>query len=464
MKLLCLLLLSVPCLSFAKDAVSEYSKRTEKLIRKKGLKKVYLGLSVSLLSSEAEDGGMPLYSLNESRLFIPASLVKIASLSAFYHYFPLDFQFQTQLIASGFVSGTQLKGNLIIKGGGDPGFTSESLWNLVNTFKRSGIKTIKGDILVDNSLYKPFKDKAPSNRSYYALPSASSFNWNSVTFWIRPGKTKVQIFTDPENPYIKTLNKIKSGRKTILQVQTVNTSANQELFHFKGFFSSKDEERVVYRNIQNPPLWVGYNLLYFLKQRGIHVTGTVKTGSCVSNCRILAKWNSRPLVWHTYNMMKFSNNFVSRMLTSHLPLLKGKDKGDFHQGIQLIKNYLADQAGLANFYLEEPSGLSRKNQFSSKSIKTLLIKGSKRFFGPEMLSSYPLAKGIGTLKKHFGTLSGNEFVRAKTGSISGVLGLAGFAQNTQGEKFAFAFIYNGPNRHTPKARELFEDMIEALFH
>ena len=463
MKFLCFLLLSVSWMSFAKDAVSEYSKKTEKLIRKKGLKKVHLGLSVSLMPSEAEEMEMPLYSLNETRLFIPASLVKIASLSAFYHYFPLDFQFQTQLIASGPVSGTQLKGALIIKGGGDPGFTSESLWNLVNAFKRSGIQTIEGDILVDDSLYKPFKDKAPSNRSYYALPSASSFNWNSVTFWIRPDKMKAQIFTDPENPYIKTLNKIKSGRKTLLQVQTVKTSKNQELFHIKGFLNSKDEERVIYRNIQNPPLWMGYNLLHFLKQRGIKVKGTVKTGSCLSDCRILAKWNSRPLVWHTYNMMKFSNNFVSRMLTSHLPLLQGENKGDFYKGSQLIRNYLKDQAGLTNFYLAEPSGLSRKNQFSPKDIKTLLLRGSKRIFAPEMLSSYPLAKGIGTLKKRFETLSREEFVRAKTGSISGVLGLAGFAQNTHGEKFAFAFIYNGPNRHTPKARELFEDMIEALF-
>lgn len=438
----------------------EYSKKVEKLIAKKKLKKSSLGLTISLLSSTGEEG---LYSLNEDRLFVPASLVKIASLSAFYHYFPLNFQFQTQLLSSGAISGNRLKGSLIIKGGGDPGFTSESLWNLVNSFKRQGIKTIKGNILVDDSLYKPFKIKIPSNRSYYALPSASSFNWNSVTFWIRLNKKTPQIFVDPENSYIKTLNEIKPGKRTSIQIQTVPSDEKKEIFRFKGSVNSVKKEQAFYRNIKNPPLWLGYNLLRFLKQHGITVTGTVKEGSCFSSCEVLAQWNSRPLPFHTYNMMKFSNNFVSRMLTAHLPLIKGAKKGNFHQGIQLIRHYLSKETGLRDFQFMEPSGLSRENRFSPKSLKTLLIKDFNRFFEPEILISYPLAKGIGTLKKRFENLKEGEFVRAKTGSISGVLGLAGFAQNAKGEKFVFTFIYNGSNKNIKKAKELFDDMIKALF-
>ena len=438
----------------------EYSKKVEKLIEKKRLKKSRLGLTISLLSSTGEEA---IYSLNEDRLFIPASLVKIASLSAFYYYFPLDFQFQTQLLSSGTISEDQLKGSLIVKGGGDPGFTSESLWNLVNSFKRQGIKTIAGDILVDDSLYKPFKIKPPSNRSYYALSSASSFNWNSVTFWIRPGKDVVQIFVDPKNSYIKTLNEIKPGKRTSIQIQTVPSDEKKETFRFKGSVNSLKKEQAFYRNIKNPPLWLGHNLLYFLKQHGITVTGTVKKGSCFSSCEVLAQWNSRPLPFHTYNMMKFSNNFVSRMLTTHLPLIKGARKGDFHQGIHLINHYLSKKTGLRDFQFVEPSGLSRENRFSPESLKALLVKDFNRFFEPEILTSYPLAKGIGTLKKRFENLKEGEFVRAKTGSISGVLGLAGFAQSSKGEKFVFTFIYNGPNKNIKQAKELFDDMIKALF-
>lgn len=462
-KLFCLLLLFFPLISSTRDALSEYSKKANALIIKKNLKKSRLGLSISLLPSSVEEEEALLYSLNENQLFIPASLVKIASLSAFYHYFPLDFRFQTRLLSSGTLSEGQLEGDLVIKGGGDPGFSSEHLWNLINSFKRNNITAIKGDILVDDSLYKPTEFKIPSNRSYYALPNAASFNWNSATFWIRSNKTAPQIFVDPENPYIKIINKIKLGKKTSVQIQNGELSKNNETFKFQGHFKASDEEKVFYRNIQNPPLWLGYNLLHFLKQRGIKVEGTVKLGSCSSPCRILSQWESRPLSWHTYNMMKFSNNFVSRMLTTHLPLIKGKKTGDFHEGIQFIKNYLSTEIGLKNFQLFEPSGLARENRFSPKNIKTLLLKDLNRFFNPEILASYPLAMGIGTLKNRFKGLSKNEFVRAKTGSISGVLSLAGFVQNSFGEKFVFVFIYNGPDKNIGKVQDFFDDMIKFLF-
>lgn len=462
-KFLYFLLLFFPFISLTRDALSEYSKKANAIIEKKNLKKSHLGLSISLLPSNVEEEEARLFGLNEDQLFIPASLVKITSLSAFYHYFPLDFRFHTRLLSSSPVSEGQLEGNLIIKGGGDPGFTSEHLWNLVNSFKRNNITTIKGDILVDDSLYKPTEFKVPSNRSYYAVPNSASFNWNSATFWIRANKIGTQVFVDPENSYIKILNKIKLGKKTSIQIQNGDSSESSETFKFQGHFKASDEEKVFYRNIQNPPLWLGYNLLHFLKQQGITVEGTVKLGNCSSPCRILSQWESRPLPWHTYNMMKFSNNFVSRMLTTHLPLLKGEKTGDFQKGIQLIKDYLSTKIGLKNFQFSEPTGLARENRFSPKDIKAILLKDLTRFFNPEIMVSYPLATGIGTLKTRFKELSKNEFVRAKTGSISGVLGLAGFAQNSFNEKFVFVFIYNGPNKNIEKAQDLFDDMIKALF-
>ncbi|MCY4321716.1 MAG: hypothetical protein OXC37_04875 [Bdellovibrionaceae bacterium] len=59
-----------------------------------------------------------------------------------------------------------------------------------------------------------------------------------------------------------------------------------------------------YRNITNPALWLGYNAISFLNQRGIKVTGNVKKGVCKSSCKKLAEWESRPFPFHTYNMMK----------------------------------------------------------------------------------------------------------------------------------------------------------------
>ena len=545
------------------DAFSEYSKKADALIAEKGLKKSRLGLVISFLPSGAGEEAADLYRLNEDRLFIPASLVKTAALSAFNHYFPPGFRFQTRLLTFGAQTGDRLQGDLIVQGGGDPGFTSEYLWSLVNAFQRTGVKIIEGDILADDSLYKPFLFEQPSARSHYALPSAASFNWNSVAFWlappapggfatpsatrraskVRPGGTSlfekpssrdasavdanaadasaadaarasggkssvkaapareagaaigpnnpaVQIHVDPENSYVKTANHLKTGRKTAVQIRFLfktragsnNSPASSETFSFTGSFNPKQGEKVFYRAVRNPPLWLGNNLLHFLKRRGVSVTGAVKTGAvqtgavatgafqtgavakhrdCLPPCQILASHKSRPLLQHTYNMMKYSNNFVTRMLTSHLPLIQGERRGDFKRGVRLIENYLSKEAGLSGFRFHEPTGLSRENRFSPAHFKTLLLKDRDGFLGPEALSSYPLAAAAGTLEKRFQNLKPGAFVRAKTGSLEGVTGLAGFAQNSSGERFVFVFIYNGPARRVPRAEALFAGLTEA---
>ena len=52
-----------------------------------------------------------------------------------------------------------------------------------------------------------------------------------------------------------------------------------------------------------------------------------------------------------------------------------------------------------------------------------------------MMASYPLAQSAGTLKKRFQNLSPDSFVRAKTGSLYGVLGLAGWAGSKKSIRF-----------------------------
>ena len=98
----------------------------------------------------------------------------------------------------------------------------------------------------------------------------------------------------------------------------------------------------------------------FLQQRGISVLGGVKKGHCsgaflfdwplaqqkkrVEKCRILAEWESRPFSFHSYNMMKYSSNFVTRMLVSHIPLLQGQKRGDLKVGMEQLRQGLKNEA------------------------------------------------------------------------------------------------------------------------
>lgn len=455
-------------LAYSKTVSSEkkyknLSQTIKQKIKSKSLSSHSLGIVISKV--QKDNTIAPLYSLNENKLFTPASLAKIATLYALYAYYPSSYTFKTSFISSALLKNGVLHGDLILKGGGDSSFTSESLWNLINILKRSGIKNIKGSLLVDDSLYKKSFYLPLSERSYFAPASASSFNWNSVAFYIRPGKSlksPARVFSDPENSYIQIKNKVKTGNKNKIHIQRKHFSKGKELFEIKGEININEEELVKYRNIIYPDLWLGHNAISFLKQRGITVSGSVKKGSCSGHCRVLAEWESRPFSFHSYNLMKYSSNFTAQMLVSHLALLKGSKKGDKKQGMKWINSYLKKE-GFKNFRLKEPSGLDRGNKFSPKDLQEILNRISVKFQGIEQIFSYPLAGGKGTLNKKLKKRPPFSFIRAKTGSLYGVLGLAGWAgQKDTKTPYIFVFIFNGKAEKSPKAEELFEEILLSL--
>ncbi|MCY4512170.1 MAG: D-alanyl-D-alanine carboxypeptidase/D-alanyl-D-alanine-endopeptidase [Bdellovibrionales bacterium] len=450
--------------AFGMDS-SVFSNAMKKSLKKKSFSSSHFGLMISHISSDNKE--TEFYSLNADHLFIPASLTKIPVLSALYHYYPSYRKFQTKIISSGSITQEVLKGDLVIKGGGDPAFTSESLWNLVNAFTRTGIKVIEGDILVDETLYRADGFLSRTDRSYEAPVSAASFNWNSVTFRIRPGEkagSKAQIFVDPQNSYIQIRNRVTTSEKskTKIRVSRVSQSGKSETFQFTGVISHSTEEVSKFRNIKNPSLWLGYNVVSFLKQRGIQVKGGVKKGRCSSGCLELAKWDSHPFSRLAYYLMKYSNNFIARMLVTHLSMEKGLEQGDFKTGMEWIEKYLTDEVKLKKYSLKEPSGLSRKNKFSPRDLQKILILDSKKQHNPEVLFSYPLAGGVGTLEKRYSKKQKEFHIRAKTGSLSGVAGLAGWASRKEGESYIFTFLYNGPARKTLQAQNMFDEMILFL--
>ena len=492
---------------------SSLSSKVKRLLSQRGLKSSRLGLIVSRLSPSLE--AKELYTLNGDRLFVPASLVKIPVLSALYHYYPPHKKFQTEIVSSGAVREGVLNGDLVVKGGGDPAFVSESLWNLINVFLRSGIREVRGNILVDETLYRPDPLVIRTDRSHSAPISSASFNWNTVTFYIRPGEkadSPARIFVDPENSYIRIKNHVVTSKRdrTQVKVERVSVSQKGEVFRFKGVISLKAGEISKFRNIRNPPLWLGHNIRSFLKRRGISVTGEVRKGSCPSSCRTLALWESDPFSILTSSLMKYSNNFMIRMLTAHLPLegggqrvdfkegaryssqshsghgkqggqwedfrkgaqqdsqshsgrwKKGGQRGDLREGVQWIREYLSGPAGLTSYSLKEPSGLSRGNKFAPRDLQKILLKDLKSPHSPEIFFSYPLPGGPGTLEKRYQDRPKDYHIRAKTGFLSGVAGLAGFSTTRSGERYVFVFLYNGPAGKTLSAQRMFDDLVLSL--
>ena len=117
----------------------------------------------------------------------------------------------------------------------------------------------------------------------------------------------------------------------------------------------------------------------------------------------------------------------------------------------LQKNWPQEQ-----FSFVSPSGFSRKNKMRADLLGELLDQAREDFQSyPEFMASLPISGVDGTLKSRMKqTMRGK--VRAKTGYLSGVVGLAGYMENPQGgSPLTFVFLYNGPSKKDWEVRAMF---------
>ncbi len=439
----------------------------EALIKKSGVARGDLSLMVGAPKKS-------LFELNSEKKLIPASITKIATTAAVLDFFPPGFQIKTRLLTveKGRIPNGVLKSPLYFKGGGDPTFVSETLWFLVNAFVRSGIQRIDGDLILDSSLFddKPFDESRESvrvDRAYDAPVSALSFNWNASNFFIRPGLKsgdKAQVFADPVNPYVEIQGEPTTSEKKThsLKIEKIKVQDQKEIYKISGDIPVGHAEVAIYKNIQKPELWAGINLIEFLKQRGIVFNGKIKLGKTPADTQVLAEAPSKPIDHIVQDMNKFSNNFVAEALTKLMATLDGK-QGNIADGIQKIRLVL-QKSGLKEneFTIDNPSGLTRENRFSALAMIKILTHLRNNFeVFPEFLGSLPIAGVDGTLKSRLKNTKGERWVRAKTGLLTGVVALAGFAGHDNGEVIPFVFIYNG-SQDGSKVRQLFDQLSTLL--
>jgi D-alanyl-D-alanine carboxypeptidase/D-alanyl-D-alanine-endopeptidase (penicillin-binding protein 4) len=414
-----------------------------------------------------------LLEINPTQVMIPASITKIATASAVLENFPPGYKFKTQLLSSGEIRNDILKGSLYLKGGGDPSFVSENLWVLVNGFLRSGIRKIEGDLIVDDSLFDSVRfdesrQKERVDRAYDAPVGAMSFNWNSVNIFVRP-KSKgqgVNVYIDPENEYIRLVNKAKTiggGTNNLIADRVDDKGFLGDVIHVDGNLGDKNKEVVVYKNITQPDLWSGYNLKAFLAQRGVAVKGIIKNGIAPDSAQVLAESESKPIEQVVADMNKFSNNYVSEMLTKNLGIQSKTKAVSLADGVLVINKHLQ---GLGipkeQYVIESPSGLTRNNKMSALAVWKVLRHLREDFrIQPEFLSSLPIAGVDGTLKRRMRSSVAERWVRAKTGYITNVVSLAGYAGLNDGKVITFSFIYNGSSDET-KVRAFFDNVLIYL--
>jgi serine-type D-Ala-D-Ala carboxypeptidase/endopeptidase (penicillin-binding protein 4) len=193
--------------------------------------------------------------------------------------------------------------------------------------------------------------------------------------------------------------------------------------------------------VANPPVAAAQRLRGVMGAVGVRQVGRLQAGRAPAHGRVLATVSSPPLRAILGVMLPESDNFIAETLAKDVGAY-AHGEGTTQAGTLETSRLLSSRGILGpTDRLVDGSGLSRENRLAATSLVRLLAAATQEPAWGDALIRAMAQGGEGTLKHRFLNSSGVR-VRAKTGYIDGVAGLAGIATSPSGTKYAFAFLMN----------------------
>jgi D-alanyl-D-alanine carboxypeptidase/D-alanyl-D-alanine-endopeptidase (penicillin-binding protein 4) len=344
-------------------------------------------------------------------------------------------------------------GDLILQGGGDPYMTLERWWSFVQGLRASGLKSIRGDIVIDNTAFSlPPEDPGAfdgrPNRSYNVLPDALMVNFQSIDFRLLadPDSGKVQVIASPAPVNLDVENHIRfvpgrcSGSAGRVDFQVASAAWDRVVF--SGALSPHCTERSFARVLLSPATYAFGTFVALWRQSGGEFSGKLRIEPTPADAKPLFTFDSLSLG----EIVRLTNKHSSNLMARHLLLTLGKERygepATLEKGAAAIDEWSRERGlDLTGVDIDNGSGLSRSTHISALQMAKVLNAAYHSRFAPEYLASLPLAGMDGTLRTRMKSAPGGS-VRLKTGTLEGVSGVAGYVTSAGGKTYILVSLVN----------------------
>ncbi len=409
-----------------------------------------------------------------------ASNTKLVTTAAALSLLPTNFQFETVFSMRGDVDEGTLRGDLRVRGGGDPclsprfcdGDFARIFSPVVEALRGKGISRIDGEILLDVRLFDrqfvhPSWPRDQLNQAYAAPVCALALNEGCVEAKVSPGRSggPASLALTPGGVPWAVEGRIGTAAgkgKTV-----VHLAFSDGALRVRGEISVGSRPYTARVPVPDPPRFFGGALREALRGAGIEVgAGVREVREGEGNER---DWEPlvtlrSPLLPLVAVVNKRSDNFGAEHLLKTLGArLEGE--GSFAGGVRAARGFLASRGvPLEGFSMEDGSGLSRGDRFPPSFFGALLEamwRGERR---QEFLGTLASPGEDGTtLERRLREEGLPGRIRAKTGYLAGVRALSGYARSRGGENLAFSILVNEEGRGgNESARELPDDLVRLL--
>lgn len=403
------------------------------------------------------DGGAPIISHNAAKAMNPASVMKLVTTYAALEALTPAYRWKTEVYRNGPLNQGVLDGDLIIKGYGDPALNVTEFWRLLQQVQQQGIRQIKGNLILDLSVYAPEVSQRPVLddepwRAYNANPSALLLNGRNTSFRFSVAnagnKSVVQISQEFELPQIRVINTMQMRKGACNDWRgdlrySITPQADGVTVAFSGTLPDQCDERYLELSVLSDTQYVFFSFKKLWTQLGGQFNGQLVLAPMTDTNTLVTTWLSPPLDSVVRDINKWSNNVMARQLLLTIALEAGFTPADEAGAVLALKQVLR-QRGLQfpELVLENGSGLSRIERVSAEHLAQLLVTAWQRPVMPVLMASMPILGLDGTTKKRLADSASKGMAYLKTGSLEGVSSIAGYVQDQAGKRYVLVVMAN----------------------
>ena len=440
--------------------------------------------------------GRVLYARNADRTIAPASNMKVYTTAVALDLLGADYRWRTSVYseAEPDKSGT-ISGDLTLYGRGAPDLSSDtsggeksSLDELADKLYERGVRRVHGGINGDESY---FRGDALGDgwlwddvQWYFgAEVSALTINDNAVSITVIPSNKSgeaASVKLKPETSYVQIKNETATAERGAPASLGITRGLSDNVVRVWGDFPSGGRGLTARLSVHQPALWAALLFRDALKRRGITVDGKVRsvdardaaedrldTGRAVELASVQGK--SLGQIVHATN--KESINLYAELILRTLGHERGatapaKDpkrtqtRGDDEAGLAVIRLWL-EQHGIQTdaLALHDGSGLSRLDLVTPETTARLLAAVNQTPARAVFKDSLPVAGRDGTLRGRLRSVKPGSIV-AKTGTLTYINSLSGYAMTEDNEPVVFSIICNDETESEASTKTI--DAIAAL--
>ncbi|MBU2980869.1 D-alanyl-D-alanine carboxypeptidase/D-alanyl-D-alanine-endopeptidase [Lentibacter algarum] len=397
------------------------------------IKQAKLGGRVGFAVADAKTG-LILESGNGSKGQPPASVTKAVTALYALDVLGNGHRFFTELHAVGKISGGVLKGDLVLKGGGDPTLSTDRLALLAASLKKSGVKEVRGKFIVDGTnlpqIDRIDKDQ-PDHVGYNPAISGICLNYNRVHFeWKNTGgkwATTMDARSAKYRPEVSFATVRIAAREQ--PVYTYQSKGGKDIWTVAQGALGKGGSR--WLPVRQPEIYAGEVFRTFARSQGIVLkapqTDKGRAGT------VIARQQSVELRKICQGFLKYSNNLTAEMVGLAATKARKGKVASVKASASEMNRWAGAKLGMKQSKFVDHSGLGDASRATAKDMALALVKARGVIA--------PILKPIAMRNKD-GKVNKNHPIKvnAKTGTLNFVSALAGYARAADGTVMSFAIF------------------------